>query len=65
MVRQIITTRSAGPAVLYSVVREGAYVHVTLGTLTDDPGIRPTRHIHAASKAPWTITDGLPQHEEL
>jgi hypothetical protein len=53
-------------SLLYSVVREGAYVHVTLGTLTDDPGIRPTRHIYAASKAPWfTITDDLPQHEEL
>ena len=53
-------------SLLYSVVRAGAYVHVTLGTLTDDPGIRPARHIYVGSKAPWfTITDDLPQHEEL
>ena len=57
--------RSCG-SLLYSVVREAAYVHVTLGTLTDDPGIRPTAHIHVGSKAPWfTITDDLPQHDEL
>ena len=33
-----------------------------LGPLDDDPGVRPTRHVHLASKAPWfTITDNLPQ----
>jgi hypothetical protein len=53
-------------SLLYSVVRDGAFVHVTLGTLTDAPGIRPTRHIFVGSKAPWfTITDDLPQYEEL
>ena len=53
-------------SLLYSVVRDGAYVHVTLGTLVDDPTIRPTRHIYVGSKAPWfTITDDLPQHDEL
>jgi hypothetical protein len=47
------------------VVRAGAYVHVTLGTLVDDPGIRPSRHIFVGSKAPWfTITDDLPQFQE-
>jgi hypothetical protein len=47
-------------------VRDGAYVHVTYGTLTDAPTMRPTAHIHVGSKAPWfTITDDLPQHEEL
>jgi hypothetical protein len=51
---------------LYSVMRDGAYVHVTLGTLADDPGVRPTRHIFVGSKAPWfTITDALPQHDEF
>lgn len=51
-------------SLLYSVVREGAYVHVTLGTLVDDPSIRPSAHIFVGSKAPWfTITDDLPQHE--
>jgi hypothetical protein len=53
-------------SLLYSVVRDGAFVHVTMGTLVDDPTIRPTAHIFVGSKAPWfTITDNLPQHEEL
>lgn len=52
-------------SLLYSVVREGAFVHVALGTLTDDPAIRPSAHIFVGSKAPWfTITDDLPQYEE-
>jgi hypothetical protein len=51
---------------LYSVVREGAFVHVTLGSLVDTPTIRPSAHIFVGSKAPWfTITDNLPQHQEL
>ncbi len=53
-------------SLLYSVVREGAYAHVAMGTLRDDPGIRPSRHIMVGSKAPWyTITDDLPQAEEF
>jgi hypothetical protein len=52
-------------SLLYSVVREGAFVHVAMGTLVDDPSIRPTGHIFVGSKAAWfTITDDLPQHEE-
>ena len=53
-------------SLLYSVVRDGKYVHVTLGTLTDAPAIRPTAHIFVGSKAPWhAITDDLPQHHEF
>jgi len=53
-------------SLLYSVVRDGAFVHVTLGTLVDDPTIRPSRHIFVGSKASWfTITDDLPQHQEF
>ncbi|MBA4099033.1 MAG: aldehyde-activating protein [Rhodospirillum sp.] len=53
-------------SLLYSVVRDGAYVHVTFGTLADAPTMRPIAHIYVGSKAPWfTITDHLPQHEEL
>jgi hypothetical protein len=52
-------------SLLYSVVRDGAFVHVAMGTLVDDPTIRPTRHIFVGSKAPWfTITDDLPQYQE-
>ncbi|MBI3199325.1 MAG: GFA family protein [Rhodospirillales bacterium] len=51
-------------SLLYSVVRDGAFVHVALGTLVDAPSIRPTMHIFVGSKAPWfTITDDLPQYE--
>jgi hypothetical protein len=51
-------------SLLYSVVRDGAFVHVAMGTLVDDPTIRPTKHIFVGSKAPWfTITDDLPQYE--
>jgi hypothetical protein len=51
-------------SLLYSVVRDGAFVHVAMGTLVDGPTIRPTHHIFAGSKAPWfTITDDLPQYE--
>jgi hypothetical protein len=50
---------------LYSVVRNGTFVHVAMGTLLDDPTIRPTKHIFVGSKARWfTITDDLPQYEE-
>jgi hypothetical protein len=49
---------------LYSVVREGEYIHLLLGTLTDEPTVRPTAHMFVRSKAPWfTITDGLPQYQ--
>ena len=52
-------------SLLFSVVREGAYVHVAMGSLVDEPGIRPTEHIFVGSKAPWfEITDDLPQNEE-
>src|ERR1700682_4647880 len=40
-------------SLLYSVVRDGAYVHVAMGTFVDDPTIRPTVHIFVGSKAPW------------
>lgn len=51
-------------SLLYSVVRDGGFVHVAMGTLIDAPAIRPAMHIFVGSKAPWfTITDDLPQHE--
>ena len=51
---------------LFSVVREGAFVHVSLGSLVDTPTIRPTQHIFVGSKAEWfEITDDLPQFNEL
>jgi len=38
---------------------------VPMGSLDDDPGIRPTAHIFVGSKAPWfEIADDLPQYKE-
>jgi hypothetical protein len=52
-------------SLLFSVVRDGAYVHVAMGSLADAPSTRPTKHIFVGSKAPWfEITDKLPQFEE-
>src|SRR5215217_3504243 len=49
---------------LVFVVRDGAYVHVALGSLVDAPTIRPGGHIFVGSKASWfEITDDLPQFE--
>ena len=53
-------------SLLYSIVRDGTYAHVALGSLVEEPTVRPTAHIFVGSKAPWfEITDELPQFEEL
>jgi hypothetical protein len=53
-------------SLLYSVVREGGWVHVAMGSLVDEPSIRPSEHIYVGSKAPWfEITDELTQNDEL
>ena len=37
-----------------------------LGSLDEDPGMRPQAHIFVGSKAPWfEITDKLPQFKEF
>lgn len=52
-------------SLLYSVVRDGAFAHILMGTLVDAPSIRPSAHIFVGSKAPWfDVTDELPQYEE-
>ena len=52
-------------SLLFSIVRDGAYVHVAMGSLVDAPSLRPTEHIFVGSKAPWfDITDDLPQAQE-
>ena len=49
---------------LFSVVRDGKWAHVTLGSLADSPSRRPDHHIFVGSKAEWEqISDGLPQFE--
>ncbi|HEX3268309.1 MAG TPA: GFA family protein [Gaiellaceae bacterium] len=59
------TRCAACGSLLFSVVADGDYVHVALGSLVDAPSLRPTKHIFVGSKAPWfEITDDLPQFEE-
>ncbi len=37
-----------------------------LGTLDDDPGVKPQFHVFVGSKAPWhDITDDLPQWQDF
>jgi hypothetical protein len=51
-------------SLLFSVIDENR-VHVALGSLIDEPSLKPTAHIFVGSKAPWhEIVDDLPQHEE-
>ena len=60
------TRCSACGSFLFSVVRDGAFVHVAMGSLVDAPTIRPTQHIYVGSKADWfEITDDLTQFDEL
>lgn len=51
---------------IYSHAQKTAQViSLRCGTLDGDPGIQPSVHLYAASKAPWTnLCDGLPQRPE-
>ena len=49
-------------SLLFSSVRNHQYAHVTYGTLSNTPSLRPTVHICVDSKADWyEILDDLPQ----
>ena len=51
-------------SLMFSELNQGTRLHLTLGTLIDEPSIRPTAHIFVGDKAPWhQITDPLPQYE--
>ena len=52
-------------SLLFSVVADGAYVHVALGSLADSPPtMRPTKHIFVGSKAPVRDRGRPAQFEE-
>lgn len=56
--------RRCGSTLQYVTDTEPDSFALALGTLDDDPGVRPTHHIFVLSKAPWyDITDDLPQHD--
>jgi hypothetical protein len=45
--------------------RDRPELGLPLGTLDEDPGVRPSAHVWVDSKAPWwEITDDLPQFAE-
>jgi hypothetical protein len=51
-------------SLLFSVVQDGARVHVALGSLRDVPSLLPQNHMFVGSKAPWyEIRDDLPQFD--
>jgi hypothetical protein len=52
-------------ATLPTFIHGRAEIGLPLGTLDDDPEVRPEAHVYVASKAPWfEITDGLPRFPE-
>jgi hypothetical protein len=58
--------RVCGSPILSKFDADGSVLSLPLGTLDDDPGIRPQMHVYVASKAPWfTISDDLPQFAVL
>lgn len=61
---RLFCSRCGSP--IYSHAEASAQlVSVRCGTLDGDPGLRPSAHIHVASKAPWLeLCDGIPQKPE-
>ena len=47
-------------SLLYSVVRDGAFVHVAMRTLIDDPSIRPTHNIFVGRQGAVAHYQGRP-----
>jgi hypothetical protein len=58
--------RNCGSPIIARSDQYPTVYNLAMGTLDDDPGIRPSQHWHVASKAPWyEITDHLPQFAEF
>ncbi len=58
--------RVCGSPLVSRFDRDPSSYGLALGTLDDDPGVKPKFHIFVAYKAPWhDITDELPQFQEL
>lgn len=50
---------------LYGEVPEYNMIYVMLGTLFEEPALKPQWHIFTGSKVDWfNISDDLPQHQE-
>ena len=56
--------RRCGSTLQFISARRPGSFSLALGTLDDDPGVRPSLHIYVGSKAPWfDIADDLPQQQ--
>jgi hypothetical protein len=54
-----------GTSLTYQHERRVGEIDVTLATLDDATGMRPTAHIWVEDKLPWVqIADGLPQYQK-
>jgi hypothetical protein len=54
-----------GSSLLFRHSAAQEFDFIAIGTLDDDPGVRPEAHIFVGSKAAWySIEDDLPQHDE-
>lgn len=52
-------------SILYGEVPEHDMTYIMLGTLTEEPALKPQWHIYTGSKVNWfQILDGLPQYLE-
>jgi hypothetical protein len=57
--------KKCGSTLQFIVTERPEAFGLALGTLDDDPGVQPSKHIFVESKAPWfNISDDLPQHAE-
>ena len=57
--------RTCGATLQFITAKRPGMVDLAVGTLDDDPGVKPALHIFVGSKAPWfDISDGLPQRSE-
>jgi hypothetical protein len=50
--------RQCGSQLFIRRLNRPDFTVVTLGTLDDDPAVRPTRHVFVGSKAPWHEING-------
>ena len=63
-IRRCFCGRCGSPIVKRNEARP-EIVRLRLGTLDMNPGVKPSRHVFAGSKAAWVeITDGLPVFEK-
>ena len=57
--------RQCGATLQFLSAKFPDQIDIALGTLDDDPGVRPIMHIFTGSKAAWyDIADELAQHED-